>query len=46
MGFDKEPIRFKATGTVVAPSLTVEYENEDLSYIMATGDLIDTANVK
>jgi hypothetical protein len=45
MGFDKEPIKFKATGNLEAPSLTVEYDNEDLNYLMATGDLINTTNV-
>lgn len=41
MGFDKEPIRFMATGEIESPNLVVEYDNEDLSFLVATGDLID-----
>ena len=45
IGFDKEPIRFKATANLDAPNLTIEYDNEDLSYNLATGDLINMSNV-
>jgi hypothetical protein len=40
IGFECEPIRFKATGTLESPNLVVEYDNEDLKFLTAIGDLI------
>ncbi|RNA24355.1 Deleted in lung and esophageal cancer 1, partial [Brachionus plicatilis] len=41
ISFEKEPVIFKATGCLQSPNLLVEYENEDLSFVVSTGDLID-----
>jgi len=40
VSFEKEPIRFKATGQVEIPSLDIEF-NDELHFDVAIGDLID-----
>lgn len=40
IGFDHNPIRFKATGNLELPNLVVEFDNEDLTFRTAIGDLI------
>lgn len=45
ISYDKEPIIFKATACLESPNLTVEYENEDLSFLVSIGDLIDPETV-
>jgi hypothetical protein len=40
VGFDKEPIKFKATGKLDSPNLVVEVD-ENLHYDVALGDLIN-----
>ena len=45
IGFDMEPIRFKATGNIETPNLRVEIDEEELSFDMALGDLIKNQNV-
>lgn len=40
IGFECDPIRFKATGKLESPNLVVEFDNEDLMFRTAIGDLI------
>ena len=44
IGFDKEPLKFKATGQLDAPNLIVEY-NEELHFDVAIGDMISDETV-
>ena len=46
INYEKEPVIFKATGTLESPNLIVEYDNDDLSFVVSTGDLINAENVK
>lgn len=45
ISFEKEPVIFRATACLETPNLLVEYENEDLSFVVSTGDLIDFEKV-
>ena len=45
IGYDMEPIRFKATGSIDKPNLTVEMDDDELHFDMALGDLIKNRNV-
>ncbi len=44
MHFEKEPVKFKVTGTIDSPSLTVEM-NDELHFDVALGDLIKNQKV-
>lgn len=44
VGYDKEPIKFKVTGTILKPNLTVEL-SDDLNFDIAIGDLIKNKDV-
>lgn len=45
IGYDMEPIRFKATGSIDKPNLTVEVDEDEIHFDIALGDLIKNTNV-
>ena len=45
IGFEMEPIRFKATGSIDMPNLRVEVDEDELHFDMALGDLIKNEKV-
>ncbi|CAF0775579.1 unnamed protein product [Brachionus calyciflorus] len=42
INYEKEPLIFKATGKLESPNLRIEYDNDDLNFVVSTGDLINS----